>query len=249
MLTQQSPTAIRLMRDRDVILARNRADSARAINPDLPAADVLPDGSWAGQPCFIIGGGPSLIGFDFERLRGRGRVIVINKAFLYAPFADVVFFMDHASFYMWLKRGMFGPDAITAWNEFKGLRVFLNLRGREVKDAYSIRGIGRIGLSTSLCKGLYHGNNSGFGAIGIAICMGADPIYLLGYDLQHQGKVTHFHGGYNRHQPDIVMQSYKHGLTEMAQLIERRGWPKIINLNPLSALTAFPFSTIDEVLK
>jgi hypothetical protein len=249
MLTQQSPTAVRIMRDRDAIQARNRADSARAINPDNPAADVLPDGSWAGQPCFIIGGGPSLIGFDFDRLRGRGRVIAINKAFLYAPFADVVFFMDHASFYMWLKRGMFGADAITAWNEFKGFRVFLNLRGREVKDVYSIRSIGRVGLPTSLKGGLYHGNNSGFGAIGIAICMGADPIYLLGYDLKHQGTVTHFHGGYNRHQPEIVMRSYKKSLEVLAQLVAKRGRPRVINLNPYSDLTAFPFSTIDEVLK
>ena len=249
MLTQRSPTAVRIMRDRDAIQARNRADSARAINPDNPAADVLPDGSWAGQPCFIIGGGPSFIGFDFERLRGRGRVIAINKAFMYAPFADVVFFMDHASFYMWLKRGMFGADAITAWNEFKGFRVFLNLRGREVKDAYSIRSIGRVGLPTSLKGGLYHGNNSGFGAIGTALCMRADPIYLLGYDLKHQGNVTHFHGGYSRHQPEIVMRSYKQGLMELAHLIAKRGWPKVINLNPNSALTDFPFSTIDEVLK
>jgi hypothetical protein len=249
MLTQRSPSAVRLMRDRDTILARNRAESARAINPDRPAADVLPDGSWAGQPCFIVGGGPSLIGFDFERLRGRGRVITINKAFLYTPFADVLFFMDHASFYMYLKRGLFGVDALKTWDEFKGFRVFLNLRGRDVPDAYSIRSIGRVGLPTSLRHGLYHGNNSGFGAIGIAICMGADPIYLLGYDLRHQGKVTHFHGGYNRHQPEVVMRSYKKGLEELAQLIIRRGGPRVMNLNPDSDLRAFPFSTIDEVLK
>ncbi|MCJ7828599.1 MAG: hypothetical protein MUP81_02530 [Dehalococcoidia bacterium] len=237
------------MRDRDAIQARNRAESARAINPDRPAADVLPNGAWAGQPCFIIGGGPSLMGFDFERLRGRGRVIAINKAYLYMPFADVVFFMDHASFYMYLKRKQFGADALKAWDDFKGLRIFLNLRGRDVPDAYSIRSIGRVGLPTSLKNGLYHGNNSGFGAIGVAICAGADPIYLLGYDLKHQGGVTHFHGGYGRRQPEVVMISYKKGLTELAHLVAKRGWPKIINLNPASALTAFPFGTIDEVLK
>jgi hypothetical protein len=237
------------MRDRDAIQARNRADSARAINPDRPAADVLPNGAWAGQPCFIIGGGPSLIGFDFEHLRGRGRIIAINKAYLYAPFADVLFFMDFASFYTPLKHNQFGADALRAWDDFKGLRVFLNLRGRAVPDAYSIRSIGRVGLPTSLKGGLYHGNNSGFGAIGVAICAGADPIYLLGYDLKHQGGVTHFHGGYGRRQPEAVMRSYLKGLTELAQLIARRGWPRVINLNPSSALRAFPFSTIDEVLK
>jgi hypothetical protein len=61
--------------------------------------------------------------------------------------------------------------------------------------------------------------------------------------------VTHFHGGYGRRQPEAVMRSYLKGLTELAQLIARRGWPRVINLNPSSALRAFPFSTIDEVLK
>jgi len=236
------------VRERDMILARNRAEAIRMIKPDLPAADVLPDGAWTGQPCFIIGGGPSLVGFDFERLRARGRVIAINKAFIYAPFADVVFFMDHASFYGWLKHGMFGPDAIKAWDDFNGFRVFLNLRGREVKDAYSVRSLGKIGLPTSLRNGLYHGSNSGFGAIGLAICMGADPIYLLGYDLGNKGNVTHFHGGYGRPQPETSLRSFKQNLETLAGLITKRGWPKVINLNPSSALTAFPFSTIEEVL-
>jgi hypothetical protein len=45
------------------------------------------------------------------------------------------------------------------------------------------------------------------------------------------------------------MRSYKKGLEELAPLITRRGGPRVINLNPDSDLRAFPFSTIDEVLK
>jgi len=33
--------------------------------------EVLPDGSWKGNPCVVIGGGPSLEEFDWNLLNGR----------------------------------------------------------------------------------------------------------------------------------------------------------------------------------
>ena len=42
--------------------------------------DVLPDGEWAGQRCFIIGGGESLKDFDFSKLKNE-LVIGVNLAF------------------------------------------------------------------------------------------------------------------------------------------------------------------------
>jgi len=248
MLTTQSPEFHQFLRERDIFLAREREDERRAIDPDPPAHAVLQDGAWRGERCFIIGGGPSLYGFDFERLRGRGRVIVINKGFYRAMFADVLFFMDHASFYNWIKRGQCGPEIASAWREFKGLRVFLNLKGRRADDAVHVRSLGRVGLSPSLRRGLFHGSNCGVGALGLAVCLGADPVYLLGYDLRHEGRKTHWHGGYGRHQPPDVLTSYRHELERTAEFIRRRGRPRVVNLNPRSALRAFPFGKIEEVL-
>ena len=48
---------------------------------------------WPGETVFIIGGGPSVLGQDLERLRGR-RVIVINSSVYAAPWADILFFGD-----------------------------------------------------------------------------------------------------------------------------------------------------------
>ncbi|GAG00227.1 unnamed protein product, partial [marine sediment metagenome] len=31
----------------------------------------MPDGAWNGKPCFIVGGGPSLKGFDWTKLNGH----------------------------------------------------------------------------------------------------------------------------------------------------------------------------------
>ena len=45
-------------------------------------------------------------------------------------------------------------------------------------------------------KDFRHGLNSGFCAFQLALLLGYKEIYLLGIDLNIQGK-THYHGGYN----------------------------------------------------
>ena len=248
MLTTQSPQVKHLLRERDGKMALNVAEAQRRVSPYNPAASILADGAWANQVCFIIGGGPSLTGFDFERLRGKGKIIVINKGFVSVPFADILFFMDHASFYMSLRRGLYGPETIEAWNSFPGLKVFLNLRGRKVEDAYSIKSLGRKGLSMSLQRGLFHGNNSGYGAIGLALCLGANPIYLLGYDCKFKDGKSHWHGGYHYRQPEYTFRSFKDDLDSLGKLIKSKTAIKVINLNPDSALTSFPKLDVEKVL-
>ena len=48
---------------------------------------------WPGECVFIIGGGPSVLEQDLERLRGR-RVIVINSSVFAVPWADILYFGD-----------------------------------------------------------------------------------------------------------------------------------------------------------
>jgi hypothetical protein len=48
---------------------------------------------WPGECCYIIAGGPSVLGHDLEQLRGR-RVIVINSSIHAVPWADVCYFGD-----------------------------------------------------------------------------------------------------------------------------------------------------------
>ncbi|OGD20330.1 MAG: hypothetical protein A2Y70_01990 [Candidatus Aminicenantes bacterium RBG_13_64_14] len=132
------------------------------------------------------------------------------------------------------------------WDSFRGKRVFLNIMGRAIDDVYSVRSLGRDGLSGSLKAGLYHGNNSGVGALGIALAMGARPIYLLGYDMRHEGGRSHFHAGYGAKQPERVAQSFIRDFDKNFKSLNGRGG--IVNLNPRSALRTFPFGDIDEVL-
>lgn len=243
MLTTRSRKVQELLRNRESLMAENKASMRRMSQPHNPLHQVLQDGAWAGQPCFIIGGGPSLVGFDFERLRGKGRVIAINRAFEFIPFADILFFMD----WKFYKRCHDLPEVYAKWQSFGGHRAFLNLMGRKLDDVYSIRSLGRNGVSGSLGKGLYHGNNSGVGALNLALCLRARPIYLLGYDMRHEGGRSHFHGGYGPRSNEHTVRNFVREFERMAPRLGGRV-REVINLNPRSGLKMFPFGNVDEVL-
>jgi hypothetical protein len=244
MLTTRSRRVQELLRDRQRLINEGRDAVKRQVAPHNPASQVLHDGDWAGKPAFLIGGGPSLLGFDFERLRGKGHVIAINRAFEFIPFADILFFMD----WKFYKRCHDIPDIREKWTSFTGHKVFLNLMGRKLDDVYSMRSLGRNGVSGSLAKGLYHGNNSGVGALNLALCLRAQPIYLLGYDMRHEGGRSHFHGGYGPRASEHTAKSFIREFERMAKALgERR--KTIINLNPRSGLRIFPFGNVDEVLR
>ena len=78
--------------------------------------------------------------------------------------------------------------------------------------------------------------------------MSANPIYLLGYDMKHDGKITHFHEGYSRTAQDKALKEYIGDLGAIRRDLRARRID-VVNLNPDSALKWFPFQTIDEVLK
>jgi hypothetical protein len=233
------------------MLAERAADEKRKIHPHRPFYEVMEDGAWAGHRCFIIGGGPSLRGFDFNRLKGKGKIIAINRSYLDVPFADICFFMDgsRASFYGLAVTNRLTPDSASKWREFKGHKVYLNLVGRRLEDVYSIRSLGRNGISNSIRKGLFHGNNSGTGAVGLAVTLRANPIYLLGIDGKFADGKSHYHDGYiTRPMPEKVFRGFAIEFHKLAKLLQRTQF-KVVNLNPNSAVRCFPFSTIERILE
>jgi hypothetical protein len=240
-------------------MAEKRAQTTQFVNGRTyrtvnagrpPLTDVLQDGAWKGQPCFIVGGGPSLKGFDFFRLYGRGRIIAINKAFYDVPFADVMFAMDHPLIES-LSSGRLnedGNDYRQAFADFAGVKVWLDLSGYSYPEGvYSLPSAGATGWSKSLANGLVHGNNSGYAALNLAMVLGADPIYLLGYDCaKGPAGEKNYHSGYKGGGNPDAMNIFKREIEAGAKMIE--GGPRIVNLNPKSALTCFPFGDVDKVL-
>lgn len=205
-------------------------------------SEILHDGQWTGQPCFILGGGSSLTGFKFERLRGR-RTIAINRAFEFAPFSDFLFSMD-STFYQWVLKFRRGP-----FLAFPGIRVFLDSMNFPFgPEVHYIRNAGLQGFPASLKTGIYSANNSGYGALQMAICLGARPIYLLGYDMNDTGAGrTHFHDGYPGKFGAKINRTFRQGFEALAPALRAKGI-RVVNLNGASGLRCFEFGTIEEAL-
>jgi hypothetical protein len=237
--------AIKQRQERD--RARVRTYRAVARPPAVPLADRLPDGAWCGRRCFLIGGGPSLKGFDFLRLRGE-RVIAINKAFLDVPFADIMFGMDHPLIDD-LTSGRLGEPYRQAFEAFAGLKLWLDISGYVYPPGiYSLPSAGEIGWTRSLEQGLYHGQNSGYAALNLALILGANPIYLLGYDCARgPAGEKNYHNGYPGHGNPDAMDIFRRAFEAGAAMLAPGG-PRVVNLNPKSALQCFEFGDIDRVL-
>lgn len=215
----------------------------QAASNQRPAWEILPDGAWAGRRCFIVGGGPSLKGFDFGRLGGE-RVVAVNKAFLDVPFADVVFGMDRSLLDLIIV-GRLGENCRLDFEAFKGVKLWLDVSGYSYPPGvYSVHSAGKIGWTKSLREGLYHGQNSGYGALNLALVLGADPIYLLGYDCSRgPAGEKNYHDGYPSGGNPEALNIFKRAFEAGAALLN--GGPRIVNLNPNSALRCFEFGDGD----
>lgn len=152
---------------------------------------VLPDGSWQNERCYVLGGGPSLKNFDLSAVTGS-RVIAVNRAYEICPQADIVASCDDC-FYSWHKDHL-------RFRNHAGMKVMMlvdpnpHLRS----DVWVVPG--RIERCIgSIKEGLGHGWSSGYGALMLAIALGCDPIYLVGFDMQGNAAAntqTWWHDGY-----------------------------------------------------
>jgi hypothetical protein len=190
---------------------------------------------WINRRVILIGGGPSLKGFDFARLKNSGAVIVaINDAVLHAPFADVAFTIDT----LWLEHRR---DVL---QRFQGeiLAAVPDDYACAIERARLVRRVSAAGLSTR-SDTLLCGGNSGFAALGMALMRGAAIVFLLGYDLNEAG---HFHGGYEWHSR-FGSRHYRQWAREFSVLASRASEPGAIvwNCNPKSAIDAFPFAPME----
>lgn len=161
--------------------------------------EKLTTGCWHGRSCIVIGGGPSLRGFNFERLKGR-LTIGTNRVFeFYSP--DVLLAID-ARFYQWVLNGVYGREAIKKFNNYKGTKVGIRICQDHIPGVQEIKSLGVSGPIIPIEQGIYHGNNSGYSAVALALALGADPVYVMGIDLCYDGKQTHFHDGHPEKTPE-----------------------------------------------
>jgi len=207
--------------------------------------DVLPDKEWAGQRCFIIGGGESLKDFDFSKLKNE-LVIGVNLAFKKID-CQINFAMDH-NLYEWIKNGKLGPVATKKFEDYKGFAVWLDSVGYDYpRGVFVLPGSKEFMISSSMEKGIISGTNSGFGALNLALCLGANPIYLLGFDMKGQGdKQAWWHNGYPDKQGSNIYKAFINDFTKVAPTLKEKGI-EVINLNAESALKCFKFDKFEAL--
>lgn len=212
-----------------------------------------PDGFWSvprmweGQTVVIIGGGWSLLDFDWERLKPF-RCIGCNDAYLLGPeVTDICFFGDAAWFRIHDKDWMdeLGRPGL---REFHGI-VCTNTE-KSVRASWVKRLDRRpVGLYKEPWRCAWN-QNTGAAAVNLALHTGARKIVLLGFDmkLSDEGNSNYHLNLKDRPSAD----SYSRFIAgfENLKMKLRTMWPEvtIVNATPGSAMKTFPIVTFEEAL-
>jgi len=211
---------------------------------------VMPSGIWKDRRCFIIGGGPSLKDFNFDILKGEP-TITVNRAFEFCPHSSINICQDARVFgYYENKELPEGQEAKDRFEKYKGFKAWLNVQAFPFpEDIYQIGIVHPADFKfENYAGGIPPYNNSGLNALCLAVCLGANPIYLLGFDCKGKnGRTVNFHSGYLDTNEDEVYRDFIKDFNEVAYRI--KGKTKVINLNPESGIKCFDFGRIEDVPK
>lgn len=192
-----------------------------------------------GEDIFIVAGGASLEGFDFERLRGRV-VIAINRSHQSVPFAKILYFTDPKCWH---------------WYEdtFRAHRAPWKLTSHPAnKEPENYPGV--LSLARTGARGLdldpgsvRHGNNSGYAAINVAVHFRPRKIILLGYDMKPTGDRVHHHP---EHPVATKPRAFDHMVRYFDGLVEPLSdlGIEVLNTSMDSRLTCFPKVPIERFL-
>lgn len=220
-----------------------------------PLTEVLHDGAWKGSRAFVVASGPSLKGFDFGRLE-KEKTIGVNEEYIWHPtialcqdpriFQDGApgrpAFHDNQSWYG-------GPHIPVVFQghpdapDWSGPESACIIRGAHSKEA-------PFRWPETLSEGLYYGANAGMAAISLADLLGADPIYLLGFDARADAAEAHHHDSYpkdwlmDQESREIVYGRWIKEFRKIASMVRAR----VINLNPDSGIRAFPRVPWQEII-
>lgn len=208
---------------------------------------------WRGATVAIIGGGPSVTRQHVEMVRGL-RVIAVNAAYLWAPWADVLYAAD-SHFWAFHAAGVDMPvleltaaDVRARFAAFEGERCTIQGSGNNVLDpaVHVLRRAERWGLSADPAV-IADGRNSGFHALNLAILAGATRVLLLGFDGAPVRGRTHWHGGHPRPTPAEAYPLYARAMSEAARDVRALG-VEVINCSPGSVIDAFPIADLESSL-
>lgn len=197
---------------------------------------------WLGETIVCLGTGPSLTLEDVGFVRDRARVIAVNDAYRWAPWADVLYACDE-KWWKWQFRER--PKMIAG---FTGLKFALQGHpSRWVPGVQVLKNTGEQGLEHE-ATGLRNGRNSGYQAINLAVHLGAAKIVLLGYDMGYGEKgATHFFGAH----PDRTKPPFTSCRRNFPTLVEplHSLQIEIVNCSRATTLKCFRRSTLASTIR
>lgn len=209
---------------------------------------MLKDSAWSGRRAFVVGSGPSLSGFDYSLLKNE-LWIGLNEEYKHAPTIALVqdprlFNGDGSS-----KITPYSKDP--AWTGGPHIPVYF--KGHPDREDYSapdtvfqVRSAHDqhrpFRWGQTLEEGLFYGANVGMAGINLAEILGANPIYLLGFDARIDDPKTHHHDSYppgwtleRLVDRNAVYSRWHKSFRKIATMVRSR----IVNLNPDSGIDAF----------
>lgn len=199
-------------------------------NSPLSVADADVHASPQRRRVWIVGGGPSLKGFDFSVLRSS-YVLAVNDACFALRWAAGVVSIDRTWISQRARELVF----------FAG-RKFLGTREGLEHPAASWLMKSEPGLSEQW--GVMHAvGTSGYAALNIAYLIGARFVGLLGFDYAQPGK--HWFPNYAWPSGSAALFD-PHGFDSTLPQFHRRG-VRVLNFSPDSAVTAFERRPLEDV--
>lgn len=192
--------------------------------------------------CFILAGGPSLNGFDFHRLDGEVTIGINFVCKYYKP--TVLVFGDLRVYTGDTKANC--PAQKDIIDSFDCIKI--TKKGNPaIQDTFQVTLSNQFWGRDGLKNGLYTDFMTGVWTLSLAIALGFDQIYLLGYDCCFDKKVGgHFYSTDFKHKGDFLESSFQ---TSASLYKVFRDWPGVYNCSDISLIKEFPKVDIDEVLK
>lgn len=216
-----------------------------------PITEFLKDGQWTGRRAFVVGSGPSLKGFD-RRLLENELTIGCNMEYKWGP--TIALAQDER-----IMQGDGAPGFLPLLHDAEWFRrsgtqavYFHGHPDKEIPDGKDSIALAKSDHSrarpfhwgTSLETGLYYGANCGMAAINLAEILGANPIYLLGFDAVAAESLQHCHDAYpaewlmqDQESKDSVYGRWIAEFRRIAKLMKPE--TRVINLNQQSGIKSF----------
>jgi hypothetical protein len=207
--------------------------------------------SWEGQTVAVICTGPSLNKKDLDRVQSLN-CIVVNDAYLVAPWAKVLYAADDR----WWKWQLEGKNKVWPWVSFTKEQVrqaYAEFKGQKVtiqhptviqdQDILILENDGSEGLSFRP-DAIRTGHNSGYQALNIAILSGAKKILLLGFDMRFINGKSHAHNGHEVKMAEHAYKKYAQNFSSMQHDL-RKIDVDIVNCTEGSLINCFRFSTVE----